>query len=386
MEKTILDYINLIKKRLWLITVFVLISCATTFYVSKNFVVPVYSASGQLLVNNVVNVPESNNLNALNFSLNLIESYKEIMKSPTIMKSVIAEHPEFGLTAGQLAAKLQIKSSEKSQVINLSVQDEDYATAATIVNAVSQTFIRSLPALMNLDNVTFLTPADPANQPGPVNSGSTMNIIISFVVSLMAAVGIILLMETLNGTLRSEKEAEFDLGLPVIASIPAIRKRDLGKAANAKARVGRALMLRLNRSLITDMNPSSHISESFRSLRTYIRQLGLLKGNGGQVLLFTSAEGGEGKTTILSNLAVSFVQDGKKVAVVDCNLRKPGLHSVFEVEGSQGLAAYLAGYEETKDIAVYGSLANLAVIPAGITSVSPRICSGATRCQPCWKN
>ncbi|NQX47451.1 CpsD/CapB family tyrosine-protein kinase [Paenibacillus tritici] len=130
-------------------------------------------------------------------------------------------------------------------------------------------------------------------------------------------------------------------------------------------------MLRLNRSLITDMNPSSHVSESFRSLRTYIRQLGLLKGAGGQVLLFTSAEGGEGKTTILSNLAVSFVQDGKKVAVVDCNLRKPGLHSVFDVEGSQGLAAYLSGYEEAKDIAVYGSLANLAVIPAGITHVSP---------------
>ena len=130
-------------------------------------------------------------------------------------------------------------------------------------------------------------------------------------------------------------------------------------------------MLRLNRSLIADINPSSHVSESFRSLRTYIRQLGLLKGPDGQVLLFTSAEGGEGKTTILSNLAVSFVQDGKKVAVVDCNLRTPGLHSVFDVEGSQGLAAYLSGYEEAKDVLVYGSLANLAVIPAGVSTVSP---------------
>ncbi|QSF45808.1 MULTISPECIES: CpsD/CapB family tyrosine-protein kinase [Paenibacillus] len=130
-------------------------------------------------------------------------------------------------------------------------------------------------------------------------------------------------------------------------------------------------MLRPNKSLIADLNPSSHISESFRSLRTYIRQLGLAGGSGGQVLLFTSAEGGEGKTTILSNLAVSFVQDGKRVAVVDCNLRHPGLHNVFEVEGSQGLAAYLSGQEEAKDIAVYGNLANLAVIPAGITRVSP---------------
>lgn len=130
-------------------------------------------------------------------------------------------------------------------------------------------------------------------------------------------------------------------------------------------------MLRLNNSLIADINPSSHISESFRSLRTYIRQLAVMQGTGGKVLLFTSAEGGEGKTTMLSNLAVSFVQDGKKVAVVDCNLRHPGLHTVFGIEGSEGLAAYLSGQEESDQISVLGTLANLSVIPAGRSHVSP---------------
>ncbi|WP_379132265.1 CpsD/CapB family tyrosine-protein kinase [Paenibacillus sp. sgz500958] len=130
-------------------------------------------------------------------------------------------------------------------------------------------------------------------------------------------------------------------------------------------------MLRLNNSLITDSSPSSYISESFRSLRTYIRHLGLLSSGRGTVLLFTSAETGEGKTTLLANLAVSFVQDGKKVAVIDCNLRNPGLHAIFGVEGSEGLVAYLNGMESSDDIAAYGSLANLSVIPAGITKVSP---------------
>ncbi|MCL6601690.1 MAG: CpsD/CapB family tyrosine-protein kinase [Paenibacillus sp.] len=130
-------------------------------------------------------------------------------------------------------------------------------------------------------------------------------------------------------------------------------------------------MLRLSNSLIADISPSSYISESFRSLRTYIRHLGLLNSNQGTVLLFTSGEAGEGKTTILANLAVSFVQDGKKVAVIDCNLRNPGLHSVFGIEGSEGLTAYLDGSEKSSDISAYGSLANLTVIPAGITKVSP---------------
>jgi len=130
-------------------------------------------------------------------------------------------------------------------------------------------------------------------------------------------------------------------------------------------------MLRLNNSLIADSSPSSHISESFRSLRTYIRHLGLLNSGRGTVLLFTSAEAGDGKTTILANLAVSFVQDGKKVAVIDCNLRNPGLHAVFGAEGSEGLAAYLNGMEDASDIVAFGSLASLSVIPAGLTKVSP---------------
>lgn len=238
MEKTILDYIQLIKRRLWIIVAFVLISCGTTYYVSKNFVEPVYSASGQLLVNNVPYAAEGNQLNQLNFSLNLIESYKDILRSPAIMDEVVAAHPEFGMTAKELSSKLEIRSSDKSQVINLSIQDKSYEQAANIVNAVSQTFIRNVPSLMKLDNVSFLTPADPNAEAVPVNGGSMMNILISFVVSLMASLGLILLLETLNNTLRTEKEALHDIGLPVIASVPTIRKRDMGDAAKSKARVG----------------------------------------------------------------------------------------------------------------------------------------------------
>ncbi|MDT3427135.1 capsular exopolysaccharide synthesis family protein [Paenibacillus forsythiae] len=129
-------------------------------------------------------------------------------------------------------------------------------------------------------------------------------------------------------------------------------------------------MLRLSNTLIAERNPQSHVSESFRSLRTYIRQLGLLQG-GGKALLFTSGGAGEGKTTVLANLAVSFVQDGKKVAVVDGNLRGPGLHTVFGLENGAGLADYLSGLKEADQISVYGNLANLTIVTAGVSTASP---------------
>ncbi|MDP4098961.1 Wzz/FepE/Etk N-terminal domain-containing protein [Paenibacillus sp. P96] len=239
MEKTILDYLVLIRKRLWLIAAFVLISCITTFYVSENFVKPVYSASSQLLINNITGAEGSNELNQVSTSLNLVESYRQILTSPAIMGKVVAEHPEFGVNPSELSEKLKIQSSDKSQVIGLTIEGEDYQTAAAMVNSITQTFTRSVPELMNMNNVKILNLADIVNQPEPINGSPVMNIAISFLVSLMIALGTIVFLESINATLRNEKEAEADLGLPVIGSIPLMRKKDLsGTVGNSKERVG----------------------------------------------------------------------------------------------------------------------------------------------------
>lgn len=238
-EKTILDYLVLIKKRLWLIAIFVILSCVTTYIVSDNVVKPVYSASSQLLVNHISAKQGSNNLNDVNTSLNLVESYKQILTSPKIMDAVVATHPEFHLTSQKLAEKLQIKSSDKSQVIGLTFEAGSYSQAAAVVNAVTQKFVQTVPGLMELNNVKILNEADPQANPDPINGNPLMNIAISFLVSLMIALGTIVFLESINGTLRTEKEADADIGIPVIASIPFIRKKDIdGVAGNSKERVG----------------------------------------------------------------------------------------------------------------------------------------------------
>ncbi|WP_138494605.1 YveK family protein [Paenibacillus pinistramenti] len=232
MEKTILDYVQLIQKRLWIIFVFVLISCATTYYVSRTFVTPVYTASGQLIVN-YIHPAQGNNLNDVNTSLNLVQSYKEIIESQKIMGDVAANYPQLGITEDELAKELEVKVSEKSQVINLKVTDESYTRAAGIVNAVSATFMNSVPSLMNLDNVKLLTAADTEHKPGPSNGGVMMNLLISFFVSLMAAIGVILFLESINSTVRTEKEAEEWFGVPVIASVPMITRKQAAKPSAA---------------------------------------------------------------------------------------------------------------------------------------------------------
>ncbi|MGW8957553.1 CpsD/CapB family tyrosine-protein kinase [Paenibacillus sp. NPDC055715] len=125
-------------------------------------------------------------------------------------------------------------------------------------------------------------------------------------------------------------------------------------------------MLRLNDMLITESNPSSYVSESFRSLRTYIRQQVVGQTDRGTALLLTSPESGAGKTTLLANIGVSFAQEGRKVALVDCNLHTPALHEIFGLENTGGLSAYLRGGASSKSIVKYG-VPELSVIPGGDT-------------------
>ncbi|MGO4270347.1 Wzz/FepE/Etk N-terminal domain-containing protein, partial [Paenibacillus sp. TAF58] len=73
MEKSILDYFVLIRKKLWMIALFVLLSCLTTFYVSKTFVEPVYKANTQVLVSSTFKSEEAIDLSDVSMNLNLIE-------------------------------------------------------------------------------------------------------------------------------------------------------------------------------------------------------------------------------------------------------------------------------------------------------------------------
>lgn len=236
MEKTIMDQLHYIRKRLWQIILFVVIACITTFYVSKNYTQPIYSASGQMIVNHMGSTVETNNLNDLTVSLNLIQSYRGILESPRIMNQVVQNHPEFGLSAKELAEKLNISASDKSQIIKLTVEDGNYKQAAGIVNAVSQTFIRNVPLIMNLDNVQVLSPADLEAAAEPINGSMAMNLVLSFALSLMVAVGLVLVLENTNPTLRTEQEAELDIGLPLIAVIPVIPRKELGKRSSTLSR------------------------------------------------------------------------------------------------------------------------------------------------------
>jgi capsular polysaccharide biosynthesis protein len=208
--------------------------------VSYFFIKPVYEASTKLIVNKSNENVSLNqvDINSINTNLRLIDTYKEIIKTPAIMDKVASIHPEFNLTTEQLVKKVMVSSVNNTQVMTLIVQDISYNKAVKIVNAVSKMFQEEIPKIMKVDNVSLLNEAKMMDKPLPIKPNKTLNVAISFVVSMMVALGIVFLLEYLDDTIKNEADIQQYLGIPTLGLISKVRPEDI--EMHIKAEVSKA--------------------------------------------------------------------------------------------------------------------------------------------------
>ena len=133
----------------------------------------------------------------------------------------------------------------------------------------------------------------------------------------------------------------------------------------------------MKREVIAQRDPKSPISEIFRTLRTNIQFMNTSKGM--KTLLVTSTMPGEGKSWVTCNLAVTFAQAGKRVVLIDADMRKGRQHNIFEVNKKPGLSNYLSSIDEfgrDKEVNIVNyiketEVENLFLIPAGDVPPNP---------------
>jgi capsular exopolysaccharide synthesis family protein len=158
-------------------------------------------------------------------------------------------------------------------------------------------------------------------EPRPVRSG-----VIAFVLSLMLGVGIAILREFLDDSVKSKDDFErVANGVPVLGLIPVV------SAWRGKE----------DAYLVSLEEPTSAAAEAYRTLRTSVQFLALDQPM--RTLLITSANPQEGKTTTLANLAVALARSGSTVAIVCCDLRRPRVHEFFGLDNEVGFTSVLLG-------------------------------------------
>jgi succinoglycan biosynthesis transport protein ExoP len=222
----------------------------------------------------------------------------------------------------------------------------------------------------------------------PIGPRRLLSVLISGFLAGLFGCGLALFLEYLDDSVKTPEDVENILRLPALAVIPAI---DSVKRAKLLAVGGRndseSVALaelpgnRAQEVLITN-DTRSALAEAYRQLRTSI--LLSTAGHAPKSLLITSSVPSEGKTTTAVNTAISLAQTGAKVVIVDADMRRPRLHSIFGISNAQGLSSILSSKfsdNEILGIVQRDAATNLYLLPSGAVPPNPAELIGSPQMQ-----
>jgi succinoglycan biosynthesis transport protein ExoP len=357
---TVADYLAILRRRKWIVALPPVVAAIAAYLLSASES-PLYSATAQVLVNRTTIV---NAVTGIDPSAGdpdrFLTTQASIARSPELAKRVSDASGISGMTPGRVLSESSVNPSADSDIVSISVQDNNPGAATRVANTYATEFTRyskeratgyidetvnrlqaelkSLAAHGQRDtpqydallqqvgelstvgtviggNFSVLQPADGA---GKVKPRPKRDAILGFLFGGVVGVALAFLAEALDRRVRDEHEIDLALGIPLLARVPRPPKG-----------------LEKSNELIMLREPSSVQAETFRKLRTsmeFVNPDGDLRK-----IMVTSAVEQEGKSTTIGNLAVALAMSGRRVSLVDLDLRRPYLSRLFHVGGRPGI-------------------------------------------------
>ena len=203
----------------------------------------------------------------------------------------------------------------------------------------------------------------------PVRPRKKLNILFGMLFGLALGVGITLLLDFLDDTIKTPEDLE-KMGLVPLGTIPVVHTEEIIRRLKKQGKsFTEADLAKVEAKMITRFSPKSPVSEAYRSFRTNIQFSDI--DNPKRVILMTSSATKEGKSTTCVNLAITLAQMGSKVLLIDSDLRRPNLHNFFQMDKTYGLTNVLIGSLTFDDVIKKTEVENLDLITAGDIPPNP---------------
>ena len=317
-----------------------------------SFKKPIYQANTTVVIAKSDATSENNSaasLNDINASQKLATTYSEIAKSELVLNQVI-ENLGLNTTVKQLSSNLTIKPVDDTAILGISAKNPKPRLAAAIANEIATVFAKEVTEIYKVENVTQLSVATEPET--PANNTLTRDLILATAISILLVAGFAFLRFYLDDTVKHGDEVEKVIGLPIT-----------GRVLRNDAKRGRA-----GSELIVESSPKAIVSENIKSLRTSLQFAAV--DDDIKTILVTSTNASEGKSFVSANLAVSFAQAGKRVLLIDCDLRKGRLHKMFNVANRVGFSDLLTS--DLRELYVSGTKVDgLDIITCGTYPPNP---------------
>ncbi len=365
---------NAFRKRSKIIICIIILSTAVTALVNFFVLKPVYQSNMSILIGRRIEGTNegSYDIGELTYYLDAVDTYIVIAESEDVAVDA-SKRLKNKYAANELMAMVNVEVKPSTQILEFIIQTENKSDAKEIVEAICQSFKENAEELIPSGSVKILFNA--SVQDNPIKPNKLINIILAFILSLIASIGLVYSLYLLDNTveikdvsdkpIKIKENTEEITRLPIIGRIP----KDANYEENKDILIAKDI-------------PNESIVEAFKELQTNIQYSSIDKQI--KTILITSSDSEEGKTWVICNLGVVIASLGKSVIIIDADMRKPTVHKKFKISNAKGLSEILTGQSKFKDVVHQEE--RLYVLTSGNTSPKPSEIIGSTRMKEFVEN
>lgn len=223
-EISLIEILNILTANIWKIISTTVIGIVLAALVTFFLMTPKYTSTTDIVVNNAATATTENTITqaGLQANLTLLNTYQSLVSRPLVLDPAIADVPEAeGMTATELAENVTVSMDSDSLLFTISVENESPYVAANLANAIAVSFSEVVQQVLQVENVSIVTPAEPGQSPTSPNV--ILNIIIGALLGLIVGVVLQLVNAMLDNSVKSSDIVE-ELGWTLLGSIPQMDK------------------------------------------------------------------------------------------------------------------------------------------------------------------